>query len=1335
MNKAMSAVFSMLLLQQFSVCASKPTNPSAVSDTQKNQSAEAAQQDYERGMQALESKDYTQASTLFQSAAKEGHAAAQAELARFLETGKGVQRDEVQAAYWYQQAASQGNTYAQQHLGYFYDAGRGGLQQDKKLADYWYRLVGLNQISSQVSESPDVKNEKTSEFGSKQKIKLNQLAQKGTKMFQAGKYTEAEYLLKESLAILEKSSDKDHPEVAILLMAIASVYLAQNDYARAEPLYQRSLKIFEKAFGLEHPKVADVLTDLAILYQAQADYAKAEPLYQRSLKILENTYGQDHPEIAIVLNNLGELYLTQADYAKAESMFQHSLKIAEKAKGHEQSVLVRILDNLGEFYRLQADYIKAEPFFHRSLKIAEKAYGLEHPKVADVLTNLANLYREQAKYTKAEHLYQRSLKIVEKAYGLDHPETANVLINLAMLYHVQEKYAKADPLYQRNLKIYENAYGLEHPTVASILSNLASLYKEQAEYEKAETLYQRSLKIVEKVYGPGHPNVAKILTNLASIYNSQANYVESERLLKQSLKIVEKAYGLEHPAFASVLFNLAELYQNQADYNKAELLYQRSLKINEKIYGLDNPHIANDLNKLAEIYLFLADYDRAMPLLERSFKIAIKASGKESLNIARVLLQLSRILQFFAKYAEAELLLQRSLKITEKIFGLEHPEVAVILNNLADLYKAQANYTKAESFYHRSLKIIEKAYGLEHPDVAVILNNLADIYLKTADFTKAESLYQRSLKIAEKAYGPVHPFEAIFLDNIALLYEAQGQNTRAGVTFNKSLRLMNQLLDRWLWAADEHTRQTFIKKEEQRRNIYLSYYTKHNTPEEALYFSLSRKALLLRIESEFKNLARHHPDPALQQQLDKFYKLANQIATLSFSDKGNAELIKKLETQRANLEQDLFQQVSSFKSNTTEVKPSQVLEKLRPEQSLVDFHVFKTYDFKTDKSLSEQVIALIANQQHGIQLVKLGEFAPIGAAITEYRKALLEKRQIEPIAQDLYRMLWEKLLPYLGATKTLFLVPDGSLHLLPFKALQTQDGNYLGEQQQLITLSSARDIVLPPGAVDSRSPSAIFADPDFGEVAPKTATISANQLNIKNGAQQAIPFKPLKATLEEGQAIASLLNQKHPQIPARLFLQRDASEDQLNAVKSPQILHLATHGYYQEDRRLEDDLPGSRGLMMRSEPGLNLGPVENPLVRSFLALSGANSSLMGHKPLNATDSTDGLITALEVLNLNLEGTQLVTLSACETGLGEVRKGEGVYSLNRAFQEAGAKAVLSTLWKVNDNATSLFMQKFYKRFLNGTPSQLALQETQAEFIHDASYHDPYYWAGFVMTGIE
>jgi CHAT domain-containing protein len=421
-----------------------------------------------------------------------------------------------------------------------------------------------------------------------------------------------------------------------------------------------------------------------------------------------------------------------------------------------------------------------------------------------------------------------------------------------------------------------------------------------------------------------------------------------------------------------------------------------------------------------------------------------------------------------------------------------------------------------------------------------------------------------------------------------------------------------------------------------------------------------------------------------------------------------------------------------------------VLEELRPEQIVIDFLVYKEVDLKTEKDKTDQLIALIADKQKGIKLIKLGKLAPIAEAIKSYRyypskdeiinkkmspddirKFLDERMKTLPkTAEQLYAFLWQPLTPYLQNKKTVYLVPDGDLHLLPFKALQNKDGKYLAETLQLITLSSARDIVLPPFEGKATA-AAIFAAPDYGDdTAVINSSNTAGASELKN-----IHFSSLASALNEGQQIDKLFRKKQPESHAKLFLKNQATEQAVTALTSPKILHLVTHGFFLEDSK-SDEKVLEHSLMRDLDRHLSLGKIENPLTRSGLAFVGAN---LGVKGIKQADGTDGILTALEVLNLNLEGTDLVTLSACDTGKGEVKIGEGVYSLNRAFQEVGAKAVLSTLWSVDDKATAEFIQKFYTRFLDGKPAQQAIQETQNEFMHNKQYSNPFYWAGFVMMG--
>jgi CHAT domain-containing protein/Tfp pilus assembly protein PilF len=975
-------------------------------------------------------------------------------------------------------------------------------------------------------------------------------------------------------------------------------------------------------------------------------------------------------------------------YSEAERLVQRSLAIREKSLGKDHPDVALSLNNLAALYEAQGKYSEAAPLYQRSLAIVEKALGKDHSDVATSLNNLALLYKKQGKYSEAEPLYQRSLAIDEKALGKDHPDVAKSLGNLATLYVAQGKYSEAEPLYQRSLVIKEKALGKDHSDLATSLNNLALLYKKQGKYSEAEPLYQRSLAIYEKALGKDHPNVATGLNNLAGLYRIQGKLSEAEPLSQRSLAIVEKVLGKDHPDVASSLNNLALLYDAQGRYNEAKPLYQRSLAIYEKALGKDHPDVAQSLNNSAGLYV---------------------AQGK---------------------YSEAEPLYQRGLAINEKALGKEHPDVATSLNNLAELYRAQGKYSEAEPLYQRSLAIREKSLGSNHPDVAESLNNLALLYHTQGKYSEAEPLLQRSLAIDQKSLGKDHPYVASDLNSLAWLYQAQGVPEKARPLLEKSLRLTNQSLDRWLWGAGEKTRQSYMKQEEGRRNGYLSFYSLQNTPEEAFYFSLSRKGLLLRIASEVGSLAKQSTDPAIQKQLQEFTALRTQLASLAFSDKADKAdkaTVQSLEEKSNTLEMQLSQQVSGFKRSKTEVTPKDVLDKLSNEQAVLDFLVYTEVDFKTNKNKTDQIIALLADKKDGIKLIKLGEMQVISDAIKAYRTAIIDNQSVNArtqAAQTLYKQLWQPLTPYLQNKKTVYLILDGDLHLLPFKALQDKDGHYLAESVQLITLSSARDIVLPP-LTGKTSQASIFAAPDYGDDKAK-AKNSNRAVDLTN-----IYFAALPATLIEGQQIEKLFKQKQPKSPASLFLKTKATEQTINTLTAPKILHLATHGFFLEDSK-PDEKELARNLMQDTTQTMPFNKMENPLTRSGLAFVGAN---LGIKGIKQADSTDGILTALEVLNLKLEGTDLVTLSACDTGIGDIKIGEGVYSLNRAFQEAGAKAVLSTLWEVDDKATEKFMQAFYNRFLDGKPAQQAIQETQNDFMKDKQFSDPYFWAGFVMMGKE
>lgn len=401
----------------------------------------------------------------------------------------------------------------------------------------------------------------------------------GTYLRERGQYKEAEPLLKQALAIFERTVEPEHPDVASCLNDLATLYWNQGKYAQAEPLFRQALLIREKTLGSEHPDVATSLNDLALLYWDQGKYAQAEPLSQQALAIRERILGPEHADVAQSLNNLGILYLAQGKYAAAESSLQRSLAVWEQTLGPDHPDVAYSLNNLAFLYYTQGRYTQAEPLYQRALAIREQTLGPEHDEVAYTLDNLALVYTDQGRYAQAEPLFQRTLTLRERALGPQHPYVAQTLHRLAKLYYVQGKYAQAEPPLTKSLAIREQALGADHPDVASSLDTLALLYLAQGKYAQAEHLGQRALAIREQALEPEHLEVVISLNTLTEVYFAQGKYTPVEPLLQRVLSIRERILGPDHPDVASCLELYARLLRKTDRKHEAMKLEARARAI------------------------------------------------------------------------------------------------------------------------------------------------------------------------------------------------------------------------------------------------------------------------------------------------------------------------------------------------------------------------------------------------------------------------------------------------------------------------------------------------------------------------------------------------------------------------------------------------------------------------------------------------------------------------------------------------------------------------------------------------------------------------------------
>jgi CHAT domain-containing protein/Flp pilus assembly protein TadD len=1007
-----------------------------------------------------------------------------------------------------------------------------------------------------------------------------------------------------------------------------------------------------------------------------------------------------------------------------------------------------------EFLKLYraGKYDEARPLAERVLEIRERVLGLEHPDVAGAFNNLAILYYFKGDYAKAEPLHQRALTIREKALGPEHPDIATSLHNLAVLYKVRGEYAKAEPLYLRALTIRERVLDPEHSSVADSLTNLANLYFERSDYAKAEPLYLRALTIRERVLDPEHSSVADSLTNLANLYFERGGYAKAEPLYLRALTIRERVLGPEHPDVANSLNNLAVLYSQIGDYAKAEPLHQRALTIREKALGPEHPLVTGSLNNLANHYFERGDYVKAEPLYQRALTIRERVLGPEHSFVADSLSNIAVLYSQIGDYAKAEQLHQRALTIQEKVMGPENPGVAASLTNLASLYFERGDYAKAESFYQRALTISEKVIGTEHAEVARILNNLASLYYKRGDYAKAESFYQRALTIREKVLGPENLYVAQTLNDLALLYTAKVDIAQTMTFLSRANAIVERNLARTLAIGSERQKLAYLSLFSKQTDFTFSHHCQ-SAPNDPRALNLAFTTLLRRkgrgLDAMTDTIAtlRRHATPEDQTLFDELADARSQLAALTLKEPDATKhdtyrkRTEKLEDEVDKLEAELSSRSDKFRAHTQSVTLATVQAALPSGTALVEFAFFTPRGAQTEKSKPPRYLAYLLTPQGQPKWVDLGEAATIDRAVDAWRKALRDpnradvKRLARALDEKLMRPVRSLLSEMPGDTRRLLIAPDGSLNLIPFAALIDKRNKHLVERYSISYLTSGRDLLRLQTSEPSKSAPLVVANPLFGAGETAATPVAQNSGNSpadnQAGNQAAaqndpreIFFQALPGTRREALAIKALLPE------ASLLLREQATESALKQAHAPSILHIATHGFFLDDQQAPP--PDTRGLftdnpLRISDPRLMkwAAKIENPLLRSGLALAGVNQYRGG--------DDDGLLTALETASLHLWGTKLVVLSACDTGVGKVKNGEGVYGLRRALVLAGSQTQVISLWPVSDRETRGLMAGYYRRLQKGEGRGEALRRIQLEMLKDAKLRHPYYWASFIQAG--
>ena len=692
--------------------------------------------------------------------------------------------------------------------------------------------------------------------------------------------------------------------------------------------------------------------------------------------------------------------------------------------------------------------------------------------------------------------------------------------------------------------------------------------------------------------------------------------------------------------------------------------------------------------------------------------------------LASSLDNLAQLYQGQRKYEEAEPLFQRALAIREGAFAADHPEVAKALNNLAVLYFIRRKYAEAEPLYQRLLAINEGILGPEHPDLATSIHNFGNLYRLQGKYGEAEPLFQRALAIREKVLGPQHPLVATTLNSSGALYNLRGDTSSAVEFFNRALAVEEYNIGLNLLVGSESSKRQYMDTLTGTTYAYISahFQSAPNNLEAArlaLTAILQRKGRVLDAVSNNLQTIRENLTPANRSLLEELAAVRSEIATLVFSRTGDKfperyrELLASLEKKAEEIETKLAAASAEFRVESQPITIEAVQELIPQDAVLVEFMLYEPFDFQNATAAPPRYVAYVLHSEGDPQWVELGDAGAIDKAVLDFRKALrrdpqrpgrivdpqLSVEQIKEKARALDEMIMAPVRDLLQNKNQLLLSPDSQLNLIPFAALVDEQNRFLVETYNITYLTNGRDLLKLQLPTPKLEAPLIIGNPDFDLDAVLTNTpVATRGDNTRAGDLSFLNYDPLPGTEAEIEAIAPLLSE------AAVLDAREATEEAVTEIVKPRVLHLATHGFFLKNAAEE---------------------AENPLLRSGLALAGFNNR--GEKASNL----DGVLTALEVSGLNLRGTQLVVMSACETGLGEVANGDGVYGLRRAFTIAGAESQLMSLWKVDDLRTQEMMVGYYQRLKDGMGRSEALRDIQLEMLGEYEY--PYYWGSFIPAG--
>lgn len=1067
---------------------------------------------------------------------------------------------------------------------------------------------------------------------------------------------------------------------------------------------------------------------------------------------------------------------TALDYARERKMPEATAYL-EDEKNYQEPTEWQVLNQ--EMVRLYnaKNLPKATEIAQKAVELVKTQYGAESLEMASALNNQARLYLAQYQYDKAEPILKQVLDIQQKKVGKKSPEYNQTLESLAGLYYDAGQYKSAEEGYEQ-LADWQKDNPQSGGKYFSTLNILGNITYKQGKYSQAERHFLKIQKQYQAQKLTNSLSYANLLNGLGLVYLDMGQYTEAKNTFKAAHEVFKAnksnpEYNIQ--SHLTTVFNYAEVFYYTGEYHLAEFRFKDIVdQINSDPKNAEtNELYPNVLNSLATLYQDMGRYEESIATYQEALLRKKKFTGENHPSYVNILANLADVYLAKERFKEAESLYKKALQVRKKALGEKHPLYITTLNNLAVLYQNSKQNTLAEQYYKTAYQTSQKYQGEESPEFASYANNIGAFYLAIRKFKEADKYLQEALVLRKKILGENHPHYNNTLYLMAILFVNQGKYAEAEPYFLQALQGRQKEIQQYFLFMSEKEQIEFTQTIAQNFETFIAFAVKRAKKNPAILGELFNqrlltKALLLNNRNKIRQDVLNSKDTASIAYYERWLnrkEYLNKLYALSPSELQMQSLsIEPVEKEVRDIEKYLNLLGKPLPEQNKAVLWQDIQQRLKPNELAVEMIRYED-DFTTDTANVRYAALVIAPQKQFPELIVLENGNELEAKYFKYYQNAVKSQKTDKYSYEQY---WKRLsiaLPHpsplgreslppslleRGQGVRLYFSPDGIFNQISLNSLQNPDTKkFVLDEVQLEFHTSLKELVGQSIKKENLTKSAIFFGyPNYSleeekhtEVVrnftrgiannPNTENVPAPEQSLSREIKAKTTLANLPGTKTEVENIAQIAQNKG--YTTQTHLGNEALEEVIKQVNNPKVLHIATHGFF-----LQDITEESKGVKVFGIQAQRIK--QNPLLRAGLMLTGAERYLNNSTDLTPNPSPkergglgleNGILTAYEAMNLRLENTDLVVLSACETGLGEIKNGEGVYGLQRAFIIAGAKAILMSLWTVSDEATQELMTLFYQNWLGGQDKKEAFRNAQLKLRE--KFPNPYHWGAFVMLG--